>query len=518
MAKILWVDDEIELLKPHIIFLQQRGHTVDTAYNGEDALSMVRKKSYDIVFLDEMMPGMDGLTVLEKMKSEFPYLKIVMVTKSEEESLMEEAIGAKIDDYLTKPVNPSQILLSVKKLLESSQISQQKITLDVMKNIRDISIKLADIESPEDWIQIYRKIMDYELRLDITPEPGIQESLDDLRKECNTEFSKYIERHYLDWIHSENHHPVLSTDIGKRYIFPSLMNNHPTLFIIIDCMRYDQWLAMESLLIPYFTIQTDFYFSILPTATPFSRNALFSGLYPIDIGRKYPDIYFKDEEDESGANQYEWQLLDFQLRKLGYKPRKKIRYYKVFSNDEIKPLLHEIQAIANSDISALVVNSVDIIAHNRSDSPVMKEIAPNEKAYRQLTKTWFEHSPLFEFLKEISKSNVRIVLTSDHGSIRVMRAAKVIGDRESSVNLRYKFGRNLKVNAKHAVIIKNPNDYKLPDFGPSIQFIVGKEDYLFVYPTNFHKYYNHYKDSFQHGGISMEEMILPVVIMKGKNA
>lgn len=518
MAKILWVDDEIELLKPHIIFLEQRGHQVDVAYNGEDALEMVKKTNYDIIFLDEMMPGMDGLTVLEKIKSDFPYLKVVMVTKSEEESLMEDAIGAKIDDYLTKPVNPSQILMALKKLLESNHISQQRIILEIIREIQNISNRLGEIDHFSEWFAIYKTIMNYDLQLDASPEPGVQQSLDDLKKECNTEFSKYVEKNYLNWIHQTSERPMLSVDIGEKYIFPSLNAQNPTLFVIIDCLRFDQWLTIEPLLAPYFNITKDFYISILPTATPFSRNALFSGLYPVEIAKKYSDIYIKDEEDESGANQYEWQLLDFQLRKLGYKPKKQIRYNKVFSNDEIKPLLHEIQAIANSDISALVVNSVDIIAHNRSDSPVMKEIAPNEKAYRQLTKTWFEHSPLYDFFKMLSRTNVRIILTSDHGSIRVMKPAKVIADKESSVNLRYKFGRNLKVNSKHAIIIKSPLDFKLPDFGPSIQFIIAKEDHFFVYPTNYHKYANHFKDSFQHGGISMEEMILPVVVMEGKQA
>ncbi|GAB4184924.1 MAG: response regulator [Calditrichia bacterium] len=516
MARVLWIDDEIELLKPHIIFLKEKGNDVDIAYNGEDAVEMVRKNEYDIVFLDEMMPGMDGLTTLEKIKSIQPYLKVVMVTKSEEESLMEEAIGAQIDDYLTKPVNPSQILLAMKKLLESTQLSQQRMTMDVLQDIRNITEALGNVQSIDDWYRIFDSLVRNELVLDKNPDSGIKESLLDLQKECNKEFSKYMENNYLHWIHSEHNRPLFSTDIVSNYVYPLLDANEPTLFIIIDCLRYDQWMAMEELLAPYFEISKDFFISILPTATPFSRNALFSGLFPIDIQKKEPSIYARDLEDESGANRFEWQLLDFNLRKLGYKPKKDIKYSKVFSNDEIKPLLHNVDTYSRADISALVINSVDIIAHNRSDSPVMKEIAPNEQAYRQLTKTWFEHSPLYDLFKLIARTKTKIVLTSDHGSIRVMRGAKVLADRESSVNLRYKFGRNLKVNEKQAVIIKSPVDYKLPDYGPSTQFIIAKEDNFFVYPTNYNHYLNHYRDSFQHGGISMEEMILPVITMKGK--
>ncbi len=517
MAKILWVDDEIEFLKPHIILLESKGHEVDTAYNGEEALELSEKNNYDIVFLDEMMPGMDGLSVLEKLKDNYPYLKVVMVTKSEEESLMEEAIGAKIDDYLTKPVNPSQILLAIKKQLESGEISQRKMTLDTVSYMREISEKLYDINSPGDWIDIFNSLMEFEIALDETGEENIRDSFNELRRECNTEFCKYVEKNYESWVNKEaENSPLTSVDIVEKFVYPHLKSESQLLFIVIDCLRYDQWLLMEKLLQKFFNIEQDHYFSILPTATPYSRNSLFSGLWPDEIHKKYSDIYSIEKSGDKGANQYERQMLDFQVRKLGYKPNGEIKYFKVFSNDEIKRVKDNIQQVIKSDISALVVNSVDIIAHSRADTPVLKEIAPNEKAYRQLSQTWFEHSPLFEFFKELSRTKVKIVLTSDHGSIRVLRGAKVIADKETSVNLRYKFGRNLKVNKKQALILKNLSRFRLPNMADNLDFILAKEDHYFVYPTNYHHYLSHYKDSFQHGGISMEEMILPVITLTGK--
>ncbi|MCK5078058.1 MAG: response regulator, partial [Calditrichia bacterium] len=495
MAKILWVDDEIEFLKPHILLLKEKGHQVDTAYNGEDALALAAEKNFDIVFLDEMMPGMDGLSVLEKLKTSHPYVKVVMVTKSEEESLMEEAIGAKIDDYLTKPVNPSQILMAIKKQLQSAEISQRKMTMNTIVRIREISEKLYDVQFPSDWISIFNSLMEFEVELDETGEENIRESFNDLRRECNTEFCKYIEKNYEKWLNDdETEAPITSVDIVKNFVYPQLEQNNQVLFVVIDCLRYDQWLLMEKLLQPFFDIQKENYFSILPTATPFSRNSLFSGLWPDEIHNKYSDIYSVTKTGEKGANQYERQMLDFQIRKLGYRPKADIKYFKVFSNDEIKRVKDNIQAIIKSDISALVVNSVDIIAHSRADTPVLKEIAPNEKAYRELTRTWFEHSPLFEFFKELSRTGVKIVLTSDHGSIRVLKGAKVVADKETSVNLRYKFGRNLKVDKKQAIKLKNPAQYRLPVLADNLDFIIAKEDYYFVYPTKFNYYLAQYKD------------------------
>ncbi len=517
MAKILWVDDEIDLLKPHIVMLQEKGHSVDTAYNGSDALNMAKKNGYDLVFLDEMMPGMGGLTVLEKLKAMQPYLKVIMVTKSEEEALMEEAIGNRIDDYLTKPVNPSQILLAVKKHLQSEVIARTKMTVDTVSEIRKISEKIYDIDVPEEWIEIYHTLMEHELALDKTGDENIRQSFADLRKECNNSFSKYLEKNYAAWMQFDTgDRPVTSVEVVKNFVFPHLQNGDKVLFVVIDCLRYDQWLIMEELLQPYFNIRKDYYYSILPTATPYSRNALFSGLWPDEIHAKYGDIYLKDKEDESGANQHEHEMFDFQIRKLGYKPAGEIKYHKVFSNNEIKKIADNASALVNGDLAALVVNSVDIIAHSRADSPVMKEIAPNEKAYRQLTGTWFEHSPLFDLFKYLSRLPVKIVITSDHGSIRVLRGTKVIGDRETSVNLRYKFGRNLKVDKKHAIIVKDPEEFRLPKLGVNLDFIIAKEDYYFVYPTQYHHYLGYYKDSFQHGGISLEEVILPVITMQGK--
>jgi len=518
MAKntILWVDDEIEFLQPHILFLKEKGYEVITTTNADDAIEMIRNGVFDLVLLDEMMPGKDGLTALGEIKELNPALPVIMITKNEEETLMEDAIGAKIDDYLTKPVNPSQILMVCKKHLEFHDISQKRLTEASSQKIREIALKLMEPLNFNDWIDIYRKLVEWDLELDRVSDQQMRQVIYDQRRECNVEFGKFIERNYIDWLHQKENRPELSIDIVKNYVLPEMQAGKKVVFVVIDCLRLDQWLTLEPFFYPFFNISKTFYYSILPTATPFSRNAIFSGLFPLEIERRYPDIWAQGEDDDYSRNRYEDKLLYDQLRILGLKLQSSPGYIKILNSEDAKSLEKNLPGYLDSSLLSIVVNFVDILAHSRSDVPILKEIAPDESSYRSLTRSWFEHSAIYNVFKILADQNVTIILTSDHGSIRSLRGTKVIGDRETSTNLRYKYGRNLKVNPKHALYIKNPKDFKLPQSNFNVNYIIAKEDYYFVYPTNYHKYLAYYRDSFQHGGISMEEMILPLVKLQPK--
>jgi len=516
-GRILWVDDEIELLRSHILLLSQKGYSVDTATNGEDAIDLVRTKPFDLVFLDEMMAGMGGLETLSIIKDIRPELPVVMITKNEDEGLMEEAIGVKISDYLTKPVNPSQVLLACKKFLESKKITGAQVSKDYIKEFNEISLALQNPLSWIDWIEIYTKLVDWSIELDQHPELGLKQTLIDQTRECNVEFSKYVEKNYRNWLEQQKR-PTLSIDVVERYLIPELREtNNSVFFFVIDCLRLDQWLKMESVLREYYEINKEYYYSILPTATPYSRNAIFSGTWPYELEVRFPEIWEQWEDDDNSRNRYEHQFLNnlLERRKLQLKPESK--YVKILDPEFGRNIEQNINSYAKNRLTAIVVNFVDMLAHGRSDSQLLKEIAPDESAYRSLTATWFQHSSLLSMLQTLSRNkNVKIILTTDHGSIRSLRGAKVIGDREASTNLRYKFGRNLKVDERYAIFVKDPSDFKLPRRGSTINYIVAKEDYFFVYPTEYHQYLNKYKDSFQHGGISMEEMILPVIKLTPK--
>ncbi len=515
-GKILWVDDEIELLRPHILFLKEKGFEVETATNGEDAVELVTQKRFDLVFLDEMMAGMGGLRTLSEIKSIRPELHVIMVTKSEDEGLMENAIGGKISDYLTKPVNPSQILLTCKKFLESKKITSEYVSRDYLKEFNEISTSILSSPNENDWIDIYSKLVNWSLDLDVHPELGLKETLNDQFRTANLDFSKFIENKYRNWLEQGNR-PVLSIDVIEKYLLPEIHNTKSVFFFVIDCLRLDQWMGMETILRDYYNINRKFYYSILPTATPYARNAIFSGSWPSDIEHRYPEIWEKWEDDDHSRNKNEGHFLISLLerRKANIKPDPK--YVKIIDPEFGKGIEQNILSYMQNKLTSIVVNFVDMLAHGRSDSQILKEIAPDESAYRSLTQSWFNHSSFFNMLKTLStQKGVKVIITTDHGSIRCMRGAKVIGDRDAATNLRYKFGRNLKVEDKNAIFIKNPSDYRLPNRGVTINYIIAKEDYYFVYPTDYHKYLAQYRDSFQHGGISMEEMILPFIIMKPK--
>ncbi|MCK5572058.1 MAG: bifunctional response regulator/alkaline phosphatase family protein [Bacteroidetes bacterium] len=511
-GRVLWIDDEIDLLRSHIGLLEEKGYTVDTATNGEDALSLVRSGSFDLVFLDEMMPGMGGLQTLAEIKELHPDLPVVMITKNEEETLMEDAIGGKISDYLTKPVNPSQVLMACKKFLERKKITEAAISKDYIEEFNQISRSLMEEPSCEEWIRIYSSLVGWSLELDQHPGVGLRQTLMDQIRECNLAFGKFIERNYRNWVEDGKGRPPLSPDVVDRFVIPELDDSKSVIFFVIDCLRLDQWLVMEEILRDFYSISKQYYFSILPTATPYARNAIFSGSYPCDLESRSPELWEKSEDDESSRNRYERQYLEKLLERRKVKIKPEPKYVKILDAEFGRGIENSINSYAQSKLSSIVVNFVDMLAHGRSDSSLLKEIAPDESAYRSLTRSWFLHSSLFGMLRTLSRNrNVTVILTTDHGSIRSLRGSKVLGDREASTNLRYKYGRNLKSEDKAAIYVKNPLDFKLPRRGVAVNYIIAKEDYYFVYPTDYHKYLNQYRDSFQHGGASMEEMILPVV-------
>lgn len=515
-GRILWVDDEIELLRSHILLLSEKGYSVETSTNGEDAVEMVRARPFDLVFLDEMMAGMGGLRTLSVMKDIRPELPIVMITKSEDEGLMEEAIGVKISDYLTKPVNPSQILMACKKFLEGKKIAGEYASRDYTKEFNEISMSLQMNPSAADWTSLYARLVDWSMEMDRHPELGLKQTLTDQIRECNVEFSKFIERNYRHWLEQKNR-PTLSVDIIDRFLIPELQSDNSVFFFVIDCLRMDQWMMMEEILRELYEIKREYYYSILPTATPYSRNAIFSGAYPAEIEIRFPEIWEQWEDDDNSRNRYEHQFMDNLLDRRKVKLQPDSKYIKILDVEFGRSVEQNILSYARNRLTAVVVNFVDMLAHGRSDSQLLKEIAPDEAAYRSLTKSWFMHSSLYGMFRALSRQkNIRIVLTTDHGSIRSLRGTKVIGDREASTNLRYKYGRNLKADERHAIFVKNPADFRLPKRSVTINYLIAKEDYYFVYPTDYHKYIAQYRDSFQHGGISMEEMILPVVRLTPK--
>ncbi|NQT25750.1 response regulator [candidate division KSB1 bacterium] len=514
-GQILWADDEIDHLKSHILFLEQRGYAVTPVTNAGDAIELVKKQRFDLILLDEMMPGMDGLEALNRIKELDPALPVVMVTKSEEENLMEDAIGGRIEDYLTKPVNPSQILSSCIRILEKRRISGDKLTRDYTKEFMEISNSLGSDMSPQDWIDIHIKLSEREVDLDAHPDLGLRQTLLDQRRECNQVYSRYIEDNYLTWLQGYDV-PILSKDLVREKVIPHLREDKRVLFVVVDNLKLDQWLVLENLLYDYFTITRDYYFSILPTATPYSRNSLFAGLMPSQIEADYPDLWVHSEDDETSLNRHEHALLDHLLEREGIVLKPETKYIKVMDADEAKNAANQVDSFLSVPLSAMVFNFVDIMSHRRSDSELLKEIVPDEAAFRSLTRTWFEHSALIHILKAAARTDVTVVLTSDHGSIRTMRGATVHADRQTSTNVRYKYGRSIRTDSKQAFEIKDPQKYGLPARGLNTNYLIAKEDFYFVYPTNYHKYLALYRDSFQHGGISLEEMILPVITLVGK--
>lgn len=512
---ILWADDEIDLLKPHILFLEEKGYQVLSTQSGDDALDILEDNRVDIVFLDENMPGLSGLETLEILKSKYPSLPVIMITKSEEEFIMEEAIGSKISDYLIKPVNPKQILLSVKKNLDTSRLVSEKSTSKYQQEFREIGMQLNDRLDFNDWADIYKKLVYWELELEKSKETGMDEILHMQKNEANSQFSKYVENNYMDWIGHPEDAPVMSQNLFKQYVIPEVKKNEkPVFFIVIDNLRYDQWKTLAPIISKDFWIdEENVFYSILPTTTQYSRNSIFAGMMPGEIAKRYPDKWSNDE-DEGGKNLHEQFFLEEQLKRNGLNV--KFSYNKVLNVSYGNKVLNEIPGMFNNPLNVIVYNFVDMLSHARTDTQIIKELAGDESAYRSVVKSWFEHSTLLDILREIAGRGGKLIITTDHGSIRVKEPVKIVGDKDVNTNLRYKQGKTLNYNEKEVFAVKNPEEAHLPKVNVSQSFAFAKNDTFFAYPNNYNYYVKYYKDTFQHGGISLEEMLIPIVKLSAK--
>lgn len=513
-VNILWADDEIEMLKPHILFLEEKGYHVATASSGDEALDLINTNRFDIMLLDENMPGLSGLETLEKVKSKQPGMPVIMITKSEEESIMEEAIGSKISDYLIKPVNPNQILLSLKKNLDTSRLVSEKTASDYQLEFRNIGMRLNDNLDHEEWAEIHKKLVHWELELDKSDEVGMEEVLSMQKAEANQQFSRFIADSYQNWLSDMDDAPVMSHTLFRKEIMPLVKNNESLFVVIIDNLRFDQWKMLEPIISEYFWVEReDTFYSILPTTTQYSRNAMFAGLMPSEIEKVHPNMWLNDDE-KGGKNNFEKDLFAEQLKRLG--TNMPFSYNKVLNINYGKKLVERIPGMMNNPINIIIYNFVDMLSHARTDTEIIRELANDESAYRSITLSWFEHSPLLEALREIARKKAKVVIATDHGSVLVKEAVKIIGDRETNANLRYKQGKNLNYDAKQVMEVKNPGDIFLPKVNVSQSFVFAKEDQFFAYPNNYNHYVNYYKNTFQHGGISLEEMIIPLIQLSPK--
>jgi len=511
--QILWVDDEIDLLKAHILFLQQKNYHVTTCTNGTDAIDLVEEENFDIVFLDENMPGITGLETLGEIKQKRPNLPVVMITKSEEEYIMEEAIGSKISDYLIKPVNPNQILLSLKKNLDHSRLVSQKTTSSYQQEFRKISMDLAMVNSYEEWIDLYKKLVHWELELENINDSGMLEILESQKSEANNLFFKFIKKNYQDWLTSHDR-PTFSHTLFKDYVVPNLSSNQGLLWVVIDNLRYDQYRVLEPLINNHYKKDEEFsYFSILPTATQYARNAIFSGMMPLEMEKKHPN-YWKNDTDEGGKNLYENEFLTDQIRRLNLNIQHE--YYKIVSLRDGKDLAQNYNGTKQNDLTVVVYNFVDMLSHSKTEMEVIKELAGDDKAYRSLTLSWFRNSPLYDIIQKAQQLGQKLIITTDHGTINCKHPSKVIGDKNISSNLRYKTGRSLSYENKDVYAVRNPKDIFLPSITFNSPFVFAKEDLFFAYPNNYNHFVKYYKNTYQHGGVSLEEMIIPCSIYSPK--
>ncbi len=512
---ILWADDEIDLLKPHILFLKDKGYEVQTANSGVEALELVEKNDFQVVLLDENMPGLSGLETLNRLKAKHAELPVIMITKSEEEFLMEDAIGSKISDYLIKPVNPKQILLSLKKTLDNKRLISEKTTSNYQQEFRQIGITLGDRLGWNEWVDVYKKLVYWELELDISKDESMMEILKMQKSEANKLFCKFIENNYIGWINGQQPNPPLfSHTIFKSKVVPLIEKNETTFLVLIDNLRYDQWKIIQPIISEYFKVENeDLYSSILPSATQYARNAFFAGLMPSEIEKRFPKYWLNDEE-EGGKNMHEEELLIEQLKRLGKDV--KTSYNKITNHAAGKKLSENMSNLMQNKLNVIVYNFVDMLSHARTEMEIIRELADDEKAYRSITLSWFEHSPLLDILKQIAAKKCKLVITTDHGTIKVSEPSKVVGDKNVNTNLRYKQGKSLDYVKKDVFEIRNPADGFLPKQHVSTSFVFVKEDKFFAYPNNFNYYVNYYRNTFQHGGVSLEEMIIPFVTLSSK--
>ncbi len=512
---ILWVDDEIDLLKPHILFLEQKQYKVTTCKSGTEALEIIDDVNFDIVFLDENMPGLTGLETLNEIKERRANLPIVMITKSEEEYLMEEAIGSKIADYLIKPVNPNQILLSLKKNLDHSRLISEKTTSNYQQEFRKISMELSMVNSYEEWADLYQKLIYWELQLEDIEDAGMTEILESQKTEANLQFGKFIDKKYASWFEKNSEAPTMSHSLFREKVVPEISKDRPTLLMVIDNLRYDQWKAFEPIINNYYKKASETpYYSILPTATQYARNAIFSGMMPLDMEKFHPDLW-KNDIDEGGKNLYEEDFLKAQLKRLGLS-HLQYEYHKITNLKSGKKLVENFKTLKNNDLTVIVYNFVDMLSHSKTELEVVRELASNDKAYRSLTLSWFKNSPLLEMIQQAQQLGFKLIITTDHGTINVKNPSRVIGDRDTSLNLRYKTGRSLTYEEKDVLVAKDPKDIQLPSITMSSSFIFAKGDAFLAYPNNYNHYVSYYRNTYQHGGVSLEEMIIPFVVMNPK--
>ena len=510
---LLWVDDEIELLKAHIIFLEKKGYEVVTVSNGPDAIDQCRQQTFDLVLLDEQMPGLSGLETLQQIKEIQPATPVVMVTKSEEENIMDQAIGSKIADYLIKPVNPNQILLTLKKNIHRREIVTEVTQTSYQQQYQQLAMEISDCRTFDDWKDVYKKLVRWELELS-SADSNMTEMLSMQKEEANNGFGKFIAKNYLGWIKNNNEgRPLISPEIFKRKIFPEIDKGNKVFLIVIDNFRYDQWRVLSQEIGDMFDIDEDLYLSILPTATQYARNAIFSGLMPLQISKMYPDLWV-DEDEEEGKNLNEGPLIGTQIDR--FRRHDKYSYHKINDSSAGEKLLKEFNNLHQNDLNVVVINFIDMLSHARTEMKMVRELANNESAYRSITLSWFRHSVLSDLFRLLAQSDYEVIITTDHGSIRATQPLKIIGDRNTNTNLRYKLGKNLSYNAKDVFAIHNPAEAQLPSPNISTSYVFAMGDSFFAYPNNYNYYVSYYKDTFQHGGISMEEMIIPLITMKGR--
>ena len=512
MNRILWADDEIHLLKPYIIYLQEKGYEVTPVNSGQDAIEACQEQRFDIVFLDENMPGLSGLETLQEIKDLHPTLPVVMITKSEEEHIMEQAIGQKIADYLIKPVNPSQILLCLKKHIHQREIVEEHTNTTYRQEFSDITYMIDTATTIEEWMAVERTLTRWELELE-NVDSAMHEMLHMQREQANTKFAKFITKNYESWFAQGAKRPLMSPDLMKQTIFPMLDAGEKVFFVVIDNFRYDQWKIIQPLLSEWFTIKEEqMYTSILPTATQYARNAIFAGLMPLQIQEMYPNLWI-DEDEEESKNNNEESLIQTQLDR--FRKRYGYTYYKVNESDFCEKITRQFKGL-KTPLNVVIINFIDMLSHSRTDSKMMRELANDEAAYRSLTLSWFKHSPTAEMFRRIAALGYKVVLTTDHGTTRVDNAVQIIGDKNTNTNLRYKVGKALNCSAKNCFEIARPKQVGLPcpNVSSSYMFCTGND--FFAYPNNFNYYAQFYRNTFQHGGISMEEMLIPLITLEPK--
>ena len=508
---LLWADDEMELLKAHLLFLEKKGYEVVTVTNGTDAIEECKNRTFDLVLLDEMMPGLSGLETLQRIKELSPQTPVVMVTKSEEEDIMNQAIGQQIADYLIKPVNPNQILLTLKKNIHRREIVTETVQTNYQQQFQQLSMQIMDCSSWQDWADVYRRLVRWELELSQT-DSQMTEMLEMQKQEANRGFAKYIKKNYLDWVQGSAH-PMMSNEVFKTKIFPLLNEGNKVFLVVLDNFRYDQWKVLEQELASDFTIDEELYCSILPTATQYARNAIFSGLMPDQIAKMFPDLWV-DEDEEEGKNLNEEPLIQTQLER--YRRKNTFSYHKINTSQDADRFMQQLNTLDKNDLNVVVFNFIDMLSHARTESKMVRELANNESAYRSITLSWFRHSVIADLFRQLAQTDYRVIITTDHGSIRANNPVKIVGDRNTNTNLRYKLGKNLSYDSKDIFIIKEPRKAMLPMPNLSTSYVFATGDDFFAYPNNYNYYVSYYRNTFQHGGISMEEMLIPIVTMKRK--